>query len=105
MSYVTDTILTFGLLEDERAAIDAVSGAIPGVQCFVLTSSHDPEHAVSGGSKGLQMHIAMAAFNHIGDEYLIAAVRAYEWYDPDRVRMFVNRENDECGFSELEWRP
>lgn len=57
------------------------------------------------GGKFLQTNIAMAAFNYVSDAILIAAVRRYgEWEAPDSVRLFVNRENDECGFSELEWR-
>lgn len=106
MSVVTDTILTFDVGEDEDAAIAAVNQALlESCQGFVLTSAHEPQEAVSGGGKYLQINIALAAFNYVSDEDLIAAVRGYGWRDPDCVHIFVNREHDESGFSELAWSP
>lgn len=109
MSYVTDTILTFGAGEEEDAAIDEVNEVLrvkgQTVQAFVLTSAHRPQKDVSGGCKHLQVSVAMAAFNYVSDDVLVAAVRSHKWWNSDAVRLFVHRENDECGFSELEWRP
>ncbi len=104
MSMVTDTILTFSVMEEERQAIRAVNEVLSQRhQEFVLTSAHEPQMVVCGGGKNLQCHIALAAFNHVPDKLLIWALRSYEWSEPESVRMFVSRENDEFGFSELEW--
>ncbi len=104
MSSVTATILTFSVMEEERRAMAAVNEVLSQRhQGFVLTSAHVPQMVVSGGSKNLQCHIAIAAFNHVPDKLLIWALRSYEWAEPESVHMFVDRENDEFGFSELEW--
>ena len=103
MSHVTDTILTFGILEEELEAIRSVNEWLEP-QSFVLTSAHANQAEISGGSKALQSNIALAAFNYRSDEELVAAVRQYAWEFPAEVHLFVKRENDESGFSELRWR-
>ncbi len=73
-------------------------------QELTLTSAHDPQESVSGGYKYLQSSIAMAAFNHVSDKQLKQALRSHKWEDPGSVRLFVHREDDDNGFSELVWR-
>lgn len=94
MSSVTDVILTSGL--NEGRAREAINAWLAGV-------NYTPLLEVSGlwrAGKAMQAEAAIGAYYYLDWEAFVAVVMAAPWCAPDRVRLFVQFENSEHGFSE-----
>ena len=108
MSHVTNCILCFSVMEDDRACIR-------GVDAFFETTGrpHGFEKTLSqhyiegvrafGGTKALETNVAVAAFNHLDlrafCQWLTAKV---QWEAPLDVQLFVC-DQEEDRFTLLGW--
>ncbi len=100
MSVVTDVLLTGGLeLEDMVAMVNLFFDPGPGLAMV--------DGRQVGGSKCLQATVLIGAFNYLDLSGFVAHLRELPWprWSTERIRLFVQEENDECGFHEVEIWP
>ncbi len=90
MSHVTNCILSFGILEEERARLDDVNRALAEQGCagtFV-----EGQH---GGTKAMERPTFVAAFNYLSLDEFLVAMRRIEWRDAPLVQLHVCEQDDE----------
>lgn len=95
MSVVTDVIFTCSLLDDDKP--DVVNAWL----------ARDPErkarlvcvHDTKTGGKPIQAIIAIGAFNYFDTDAFVAFLDTIEWNYPQAVKMFVQEEHDDEGFT------
>lgn len=97
MSYVTNVLLSFSILEDEDARMAEVNGWLSqndsrGQQLGDISGAEDPKY---GGSKFMEVPLWGAAFNYVDLDGLRGAVRAAKWKEPEHVRLFVCDQDDD----------
>lgn len=94
MSYVTNTILTFSILEgdsDHRDVLERVNAYfLKAVTGFIIPSSD----AWYGGTKVLERPTFFAAFNYLNLEKFVEHLRALDWKEPEEVQLIVCEEHD-----------
>jgi len=102
MSYVTDVILTYPLrwTDDDEEHLNRLNDYFRGTRGeygLGLVNGHK----VAGGTKALQVNIAVGAFNYLNLDSFVAYLRKFDWTDSggaDRlqdVQLFVKEEHDD----------
>ena len=89
MSYVTNVILSFSILENEEACLKEVNIYFPAQE---LPFKKLQDYA---GSKFLEQPTFIGAFNYLGTEEFIEHVRKVHWKFPKLVQLFICDQEDE----------
>lgn len=97
MSYVTNTILSFSIMEDEEAMISLVNkyfsdGAYGQTQMGFI---YPPGYGWYGGCKALERPTFVAAFNYMAEDEFLKHLRSLPWKEPEWVQVMLCRQNDE----------
>ena len=104
MSYVNNVIVTFSVSEEEREVIKAFNAALARIvetgQGFRDMSDN---HDWYGGSKCLEHHVYVAAFNYIHSDQVSRALAAVEWKYPEDVRLFWCGQEEDA-FEPVDWQ-
>lgn len=117
MSTVTNAILTFSILENERSRMQEVQqffGDEMGfVSCDFSLPAHEPEFAAElqryatprvlnlldpwyGGTKRLERSIQIGAFNYLDCDGLLQHVRTkVNWREPQNVQLMLCRQEED----------
>ncbi len=107
MSTVTDVILTLSVLEgDEDDAIHVLQPELDRIEREhnrkVFAPAPVSQHAAGG--KTMQAVVFVGAYNRLPEDAFIEAIERTPWVAPEEVRLFIQREHDECGFHEVPLR-
>lgn len=110
MSTVTDVILTVsGLDDDDQREDETLAVLLPELDKVhnetgyrIYAPSRVSRHATGGAA--MQAGVFVGAYNHFPEEEFIAAIERVPWTAPEAVRLFIQREHDECGFHEVRLR-
>ena len=100
MSVVTNVILTFSMMEDEEpilAAINAFDGFYNSDDRFIAPTE-EVACQCHGGTRAIERHILVAAFNHFSASDFRKHLLTVPWYEPDAVQVMVC-EQDQATFS------
>jgi hypothetical protein len=93
MSYVTNTILAFSIIEDVRSRFEEVNTFFTDRSGFMWTWHSDEEW--TGGSKHLEHPTFVAAFNHLDFDGLIVHLRSVKWEEPENVQLIICGQDDD----------
>ncbi|MFT3676814.1 MAG: hypothetical protein QM781_13050 [Chitinophagaceae bacterium] len=92
MSKVTNLILTCSVGEDEGELIKQFSNFKYGGKEFKITSLDDS----SWGTKRLECIIFVGVYNHFPlSDFINFLKKDVNWYDLERVQLFVKEQNDD----------
>ena len=96
MSYVANTILTFGVLEDAKLRLAEVNKFFDD-DCKGFVDCNDESLPIGwyGGSKMLETNICIGAFNYLKVDELIEHLREIKWEEPKNVQLIIQNQNDE----------
>ena len=94
MSLVTNTILTFSILEYEKDRINDVNKFFEE-SGFVSCDDESLPIGWYGGTKMLETNVAIGAFNYLELEEFIEHLRNIKWEEPQNVQIIVKEQNDE----------
>lgn len=95
MSYVTNVLLSFSIMEDAEARVAEVNENLAehsqGQKLGDIWQSD-----VYGGSKYMEVPLYGAAFNYVEAARFIEAVRSASWKEPEHVRVYVCDQDDDA---------
>lgn len=102
MSVVTNLIISFSVLEDEKSRIGEVNAFFNNGRGFKINSA-DFEEEESwpekgsgkrwyGGSKILETPLYIGVYNHLDLEGLVAYMKTIEWEEPENVQLIVKEQ-------------
>lgn len=97
MSYVTNLILHMDGMEEEQERIQEVN-AFFDERTRPFIGLHDTEllpHGWYGGSKYLECHVYVGAFNYLDLDGLLKHLGTVKWSYPAEVQLFIKDENEE----------
>lgn len=98
MSVVTNALLRMPLAheEEEIAKLVEVNLFFAGSQAGFV-SLDDPKLPIGwyGGSKMLEVNLAVGAFNYLSLDELCAHIREITWAHPDEVQLIVQEQDDD----------
>ena len=100
MSRVTNFILSFSVLENEKEKIEEIETFKNNGRGFKLTSADyekasNPNHRWYAGSKMLETSLFIGAYNHLDLNGLINHLKIIDWEEPEIVQIIVKEEEDE----------
>ena len=109
MSVVTNLILSFSILEDERSRVSEINFFENNGRGFELaTADFERENNPSsnktwyGGTKFLETPLYIGAYNHLDVEGLIEHLKIVNWEYPESVQLFLKeQESDKFRILEL----
>ena len=102
MSYVSNVILSFSILEDDEARIDEINNIIrelndrPG---FLKEQPH------CGGTKALERPTFIGAFNYLPLPEFVRRVRALHWKEPHLVQVHCCDQEEDIYTERMHQRP
>jgi hypothetical protein len=96
MSVVTDIIVTYSGLDDDK--LDTINA------WMVTQREYEGDRFVAvdekaGGGKAMQANVALGAFNYFELDEFLVFLDTIEWERPEAVKVFVQEEHDEDGFT------
>jgi len=86
MSHVTNVILNMGMESDK---LESVNTFFEGETGFISFDSDHLPHGWYGGTKFLEVHAAIGAFNHLDLDGLKQHLKEITWEDPDDVQLLI----------------
>lgn len=93
MSYVSNVILSFSIMEDEKARLRDINGIIE--RLGTNGRFKDLPYSATGGTKALERPTFISAFNYLSIPNLITEMKSIRWDRPDQVQLFVcDQEED-----------
>ena len=95
MSYVTNTILTFNVLEDEKERLVEVNKFFGDSKGFVSCDDESLPRGWYGGIKMLETNICIGSFNYLKVEELVDYLREIKWKKPQNVQLMLKNQSDE----------
>lgn len=94
MSYVTNALVSFSIMEDadERMAEvnERLADAARGQQFGDIWRSD-----IYGGHKFMEVPLYGAAFNYVEVRSMMDALQAARWKEPEHVRLFICDQDDD----------
>lgn len=96
MSYVTNAILIYDVADEEEYLAN-VNGMVEGMQRGKFVSVDDPKLPFDwyGGTKVLELGVAIAAFNHVDENDLLERLKAVNVPESDSVYLVLKSETDD----------
>ncbi len=95
MSHVTNLLLSFDIMEDEKARADDFNSWLAGTQGQQLVATWNVEGAY-GGSKYMEQPLYAAAFNYLNLDDFLRELRRIEWKHSENVRVMVCEQDDDA---------
>lgn len=96
MSYVTNVLLSFSVMEDADGRVAEVNDHLAehsrGQKLGDIWQSDPP---VYGGHKCMERPLYGAAFNYVEVKRFIEAVRSASWKEPEYVQVFICDQEDD----------
>jgi hypothetical protein len=92
MSRVTNLLLHFGTVEDEREMLTRVN--LFFTNQFGFIDIETPQNGWYGGSKHLEVNLAVGAFNYLDLKALVRHIKKLEWRDKEAVQLIVCDHDD-----------
>ena len=86
MSYVTDAILTWSVLENEDTILERINAKMPDGKHFLKIES-------VGGDNHAQAEMAVGAFNYFDSSQIVYAMQSVDWRYPEEVQVYAKDEN------------
>jgi hypothetical protein len=101
MSYVTNLILTFDVMEEEKEREAEIQEFFIHKDArgagFVSCDDEKLPHGWYGGTKALETNVYIGAFNFINLDDLISHLRHdVKWEYPENVRLMICDQNEEA---------
>lgn len=101
MSFVTNAILSISTNgsdddceEDDKLAQVNMFLELTHHKGFVSVECRSLPPHWYGGSKALEVFIAIGAFNYLHIDELVDHIRSLEWHDPTCVQLIYSREDE-----------
>lgn len=92
MSYVTNVILSMGM---EGEKLEQVNKFFDGNQKgFVSCDDESLPRGWYGGSKMLEIDIAVGAFNYLSIDELVEHLKTIEWQEPEEIQLLICDKDD-----------
>lgn len=87
MSYVTNAILAFDSFENNDKILEKINAYFNGEPGFNFVTNE-------GGTKCLEVDIAIGAFNYLDEDELIEHLKSIDWSESQFVQLFLNHQDD-----------
>lgn len=97
MSLVTNVILSFLGLEEEKAQLVEVNKFFGNVKGLVCIEDEALPRGWYGGNSGFETSIAIGAFNYLDLNALVKHLKTLDWRWREDVQLLV-KEDGESGF-------
>lgn len=102
MSVVTNIILTFSCLEDEKERLREINTFFPDISGLTSCDDDKLPRGWYGGTKMLETNICIGAFNHLDFERFLEHMKTIKWRYPEYAQIIVQeQEDDRFRFIEL----
>lgn len=95
MSYVTNVLLGFDVLEDEDARIAEVNTFFSVERHRRGLVSLEAPGDWYGGTKGFEHPLFVGAFNYFDEEGFLRHLRLLPWEYPEHVQVILCRQDDD----------
>ncbi len=105
MSDVTNLIISFSVIEDEKKRINEVNSFVNNGRNFKIISVDFEEGKTwfgrkrrkrwYGGSKVLETPLYIGAFNHLDKEGLVEHIRGIDWEEPENVQLIIKEQESD----------
>jgi hypothetical protein len=102
MSEVTNLIISFSVIEDEKSRIKDINSFYNNGRDFkIISADYQSQNKIIntkrwyGGSKKLETPLYIGAFNSLNTEELIAFMKNLDWEDPSNVQLITKEHNSD----------
>lgn len=105
MSKVTNLIISFSIVEDEKSRTSEINLFTNNDRGFKINSAdfeevHDMEKGINrtrwyGGSKILETPLYVGAYNHLDLDKLMEHLKSINWLMPECVQIIVKEQDSE----------
>ncbi len=95
MSYVSNVILSFSIMENCSKRVDDVESYFKNLETRGFVDISESSSAVYGGTKCLETPLLVGAFNYLNFEDFTSHLQAIQWESPEDVQLIVKDQEDE----------